>query len=245
MSSNRVIDPRAAERRRSILFIVIAAVVLIAVAAVVIIWALPDKEEDKVGGAAVPTVTTDGAIRFTGAPKDTTPPVVVTITEDFQCPACASFEQQFGPTLNTFHDNPKVALDYVTVTMLDKASTTNYSSRAANAAMCVAEATGKEGDFGKWLEYHNLLFASQPAEGGAGLDDDKLIGLAKDAGVDGISNCVNDKQFGKWINENSTKAMDQPGFSGTPNVRINGKVVQASSPADLQAKIDDAVKAAP
>lgn len=250
MSSNRVIDPRAAERRRSILITIAAVMALVVIAAVVIIWAVSrgdgsSSTNSSGGGTETPTVTTDnGAIRLTGAPAGTNPPVVITVTEDFQCPACKTFEQTMGPALAAYHDNPDVAVDYVTINMLDQASSTRYSTRAANAAMCVAEKTGKDGDFGTWLEYHNLLFANQPAEGGAGLPDSELIKLAEDAGVDDIKSCVDNMDYDLWITENSQKAMSEEGFQGTPSVRINGEVVQLQDAASLQAQVNAAVEAA-
>lgn len=246
MSTNRVIDPRAAERRRSILIMIAAAAVLILVALLVVWQAGVFKKPapSQTGSTAAPTVVTDGAIRVTAAPANTTPPVVITVTEDFQCPACQQFEQLMGPSIASYHANPQVAVDYVTINMLDRASTTNYSTRAANTSMCVAEATGKDRNFAKWLEFHNLLFANQPAEGGAGLPDSKLISLAKDVGVEGIDDCVNSGQFNGWIDQNAKTAMARPGFTGTPNVRINGEVVQLANGDELQAKVNAALEAA-
>ncbi|MFZ2512331.1 MAG: thioredoxin domain-containing protein [Gordonia sp. (in: high G+C Gram-positive bacteria)] len=250
--SNRVIDPRAAERRRSILLTIAAVVVLAVIAAIVIIMTTKDGQTTETGsdadlsknGTEVPTVVTDGAIRITAAAQGTTPSVVITVTEDFQCPACHQFEQLMGPTLAGFHSNPAVAIDYVSINMLDRASTTAYSSRAANAAMCVAEKTGSGNEFGKWLEYHNLLFANQPPEGGSGLNNSVLIQLAKDAGVEGIDDCVTEISYRNWINENSQKIMALPDFKGTPSLRINGELVEITTANDLQDKVNAAVEAA-
>lgn len=241
-----MIDPRAAERRRSIMLMIAAVVALLVIAGIVLwqVGVFKKPAPSQTGAGATPTVVTDGAIRVSAAPAGTTPPVVITVTEDFQCPACQAFEQSMGPVLAAYHDNAQIAVDYVTINMLDRASTTKYSSRAANASMCVAEATGKTNEFAKWLEYHNILFANQPAEGGAGLPDSKLISLAKDVGVEGINDCVNSGQFTGWIDENSKKAMDQDGFQGTPSVRINGEVVQLQNGDELQAKVNAALEAA-
>ena len=250
--SNRVIDPRAAERRRSILFTIAAVVVLAVIAAIVIIVTTNGGKSTEVGadadlsknGTEIPTVVTDGAIRITAAAAGTTPPVVVTITEDFQCPACHQFEQLMGPTLAGFHSNPAVAIDYVSINMLERASTTAYSTRAANASMCVAEKTGSGNEFAQWLEYHNLLFANQPPEGGAGLTNSVLIQLAKDAGVEGIDNCVTELSYRSWINENTQKVMAAPEFKGTPSVKINGESVDIGSATELQDKVNAAIEAA-
>ncbi|GAA4753883.1 DsbA family protein [Gordonia alkaliphila] len=239
MSANRVIDPRAAEKRRSLLITFAAVMALVVIAAGVIIWAV-NRGDSGSGGTAVPTagVTTDDAIRVSAAPAGTTPPVVITVTEDFQCPACKSFEELMGPTLNSFKDNPQVAVDYVAINMLDSMSSTEYSTRAANASMCVAENTGKDGDFATWMKFHNALFVSQPAEGGAGLSDSQIISIAKESGVEGVDSCIKNVEYRNWIDETSAKAMSQPGFEGTPSVRINGDVVQLSTPDDLQARVN-------
>jgi len=236
----------AAERRRSLIIKIVSAIALIVVAAVVIFWAVNKNSEDSAtGGDSVPSVVTaDGAIRITKAEAGTTPPAVVTVVEDFQCPACQSFESAYGPTLAKLSENPAVAIDYQTVTFLDRASTTRYSSRAANASMCVAEATGKGGDFSTWLTFHNSLFANQPAEGGAGLDDRKLVSLAKDAGVGGAQQCIEDQQFGQWIGRHSDEVMGS-GVDGTPTVRINGEKVELTTPAELEAAVLAAASAAP
>lgn len=149
-----------------------------------------------------------------------------------------------GPTLAGFKSNPDVAVDYVAINMLDRASSTVYSTRAANAAMCVAEKTGLADEAAKWLDFHNILFSNQPAEGGAGLPNSDLIELAKQAGVEDINDCVTEMSYRTWITENSQKAMAEPGFEGTPNVRINGTVVKIQSPEDLQQKVNEAIEAA-
>ncbi|MFM9379090.1 DsbA family protein [Gordonia sp. VNK21] len=241
MSQNRVIDPRAAERRRSLLIMIISAIVLIAVAAVVIIWAVnkDSDDTDAVGGSEVPTVVTkDGAIRVTKAPAGTDPAAVVTLIEDFQCPACHQFETSYGPTLAKLAENPNVAIDYKTITFLDNGgSTTKYSSRSANASLCVAEATGKDGDMSTWLKFHNLLFQNQPDEGGEGLSNAKLKELAKEAGAPDVNSCIDDKSYGQWLQQQNDAVVSDSSFAGTPTVKINGKKVELSTPEAFEAAV--------
>ena len=54
-------------------------------------------------------------------------------------------------------------MEYRPLGFLDSRSTTNYSSRAANAAACVVNESPE-----KYSDFVNVLFAKQPAEGGAG-----------------------------------------------------------------------------
>ena len=110
----------------------------------------------------------------------------------------------------------KISLEYRPLGFLDRQSSTNYSSRAANAAACVAD---KAPD--KYAEYVDTLFANQPAEGGAGLSDDKLKSLASDIGAD-INSCVDDKTFRPYV-KYSTELASNIGITGTPTIFVDGK----------------------
>ncbi|PRC52888.1 hypothetical protein C6A85_56630, partial [Mycobacterium sp. ITM-2017-0098] len=48
------------------------------------------------------------------------PKVVVGIYEDFLCPHCGVFEQQFGPTISKLVDAGAIAADYYMVGILDR-----------------------------------------------------------------------------------------------------------------------------
>ncbi len=230
-----VVDPRVAERRRSLYIKIAAAVVLIAVAVGIGTWAVLSNKSSTGGSAAV-SVATDNAYRITTAPAGSDP-VKLTIIEDFQCPACRQFEQQFGPVIAELRQNPKVAVDYMPIAFLDRMSTTDYSSRSANASACVAESTAKNGDWTTWLKFHDSLYANQPEEGGAGLSDDELNNLAKQAGAQNIKQCITDRQFGGFVEETTKKA----NATGTPTVRINGQDVQLSTPEALRDAVLNAV----
>lgn len=227
--SRTVVNPREAERRRSLMYKIGALIVLIIIAGGVTYWAVNNNKdsESTTGGSATPTVMTNDAVRITKAPKGTEPKAVVNIVEDFQCPACQSFEQSFGGALNELAQNSQVAIDYHPIAFLDRMSSTNYSSRAMNASVCVAESTAKEGDWTKWLTFHNALFAQQPSEGGSGLPDSDLIRIARDAGAEGITDCINNNQFGQWVAKVTGDVTKNPDFQGTPWVRINGETFNA------------------
>ena len=246
MTQNRrtVVDPREAERRRSLIFKIVAAVALVAIAAGVAVWAvMKNQEESNTGGSAVPTVAQpDGSIRITAAPKGTEPKAVLSIVEDFQCPACGSFETAFGSTIESLHANPAVAVDYKPIVFLDRNFGNDYSARTANAAMCVAESTAKGGDFGPWLNFHKALFANQSSEGGSGPSDDQLREMAREAGAGGAGQCITDQQFGEWIADRSNEVLADKDFSGTPWVRINGTRHQPSTPDALVAAVEAAAK---
>jgi protein-disulfide isomerase len=168
-----------------------------------------------------------------GAEAEAGQPVKVIAYIDFICPVCLRFENTYNEALTTLRNEGKITMEYRPLGFLDRQSSTNYSSRAANAAACVAD---KAPD--KYAEYVNVLFANQPAEGGAGLSDDKLKSLASDIGAD-ITSCVDDKTFRPYV-KYSTELASRTGITGTPTVFVDGKKWEGTTDlnADIQAAID-------
>lgn len=177
--------------------------------------------------AVPPGLTSDGAIRF-GADDAA---VTVQAVEDFQCPACRSFEEALGGTLADYRASDDVAVEYRPVAFLDNASTTDYSSRALNASMCVLDDSGADA----WMTMHESLYAQQPAEGGPGLDDAVLVQLAADAGAEGddVIDCIRDRRYDDWIDQQTQDVMAE--VDSTPTVYVDGELV---APAGLAAAVD-------
>ncbi len=159
------------------------------------------------------------------------------ITEDFQCPVCKSFEQQSGAFLDDLVKKGEITIDYRPISFLDRNSANEYSSRAANAAMCVLD----KGGVADYKKFHDLLYATQPAENTAGPEDAELIADAKQVGVTGIDSCIRKKVYGPWIEKAYDYAVSD-GFKGTPWVRIGGKEIESPTPDALQKAIDAAKK---
>ncbi|BCW18172.1 thioredoxin domain-containing protein [Pseudarthrobacter enclensis] len=169
-----------------------------------------------------------------GAEAEAGQPVKVVAYIDFICPVCKRFETTYNEALKGLRNEGKISLEYRPLGFLDRQSTTNYSSRAANAAACVADKAPE-----KYAEYIDVLFANQPAEGGAGLSDDKLKSLASDIGAD-INSCVDDKTFRPYV-KYSTQLASNIGITGTPTIFVDGKQWDGSS--DLNAEIQAAITA--
>lgn len=233
---------KADRRQRNLISVAIVTVViaLIAVAGVAITKTNNDnkKNEDLVAPKNVNAdygFTYDAEAAGGAAGAD---PVKVILTEDFQCPACLSFEQQSGAYLTDLVKKGEITIEYRPISFLDSQSGNKYSSRALNAALCVLDKGGVE----KYRVMHDLLYASQPAEGTVGPDDKALIETAKTAGVTGIDSCVLSERFGPWIQDAYEKLADDV-FKGTPWVRIDGKDIASPTPAALKQAIDAAKKA--
>ncbi|MHC6228384.1 DsbA family protein [Arthrobacter sp. MMS24-T111] len=151
-----------------------------------------------------------------GAEAEAGKPVKVVLYVDFICPICKNFETQYNDQLTSLRNDGKITVEYRPLGFLDSRSTTNYSSRAANAAACVANTAPQ-----KYADYFNALYAQQPAEGSAGLSDNDLKKMASDMGVD-IGSCVDDKTYRPYV-KYATKEASAIGVTGTPTVFVDGK----------------------
>lgn len=162
-----------------------------------------------------------------------TGPVTVDIYEDFMCPHCKEFEDAYGAAVTKLGADGKARLVYHPIAILDRASTTNYSTRAAAAAGCAAAG-------GKFRDFAQALFAQQPSEGGAGLSDDQLVQIGSSAGLSEstFGQCVRDGTYDSWVRHVTDEA-SAAGVTGTPTVLVAGKKVELTAQA-----ITNAVSAA-
>ncbi|HEX6967407.1 MAG TPA: thioredoxin domain-containing protein [Micromonosporaceae bacterium] len=216
---------RERRRRRTIWTSVIAAAVL--VIGGVIGWGIYATQRS---GEFVPPpgATEDGTGIVTGSG-----PVTVDIYEDFLCPACRAFEEQSGATLDQLAAEGKAQVVYHPIAILDRFSTTRYSTRSSAASGCAAEG-------GKFREYARLLFENQPPEGGAGLSDDRLIELAAGIGLgDDFASCVRDGRYKGWT-EHVTDAAAERGVRGTPTILVNGQELRDRSPEGIRSAVEGA-----
>jgi protein-disulfide isomerase len=169
-------------------------------------------------------------------------PVKVVLYIDFICPVCKNFEATYGDKLTSLRNEGKISVEYRPLGFLDSRSTTNYSSRAANAAACVVNESPE-----KYSDFLNALFDKQPAEGSAGLSDNDLKKLATDVGAKSIDQCVDNKTYRPYV-KYTTQEAAAIGISGTPTVFVDGKQYgkgdSAQTPFDqyLQAAIDAKAK---
>lgn len=166
-------------------------------------------------GIMTPSHTTDeyGFIVNSATPKAKAPQVLVYI--DFICPACQQFEKGDGVKLQEMAAAGDITLEYRPIAVLDRASTTSYSSRALNAFACVADAKPESA-----ILFMNKLMEEQPKEGTAGLTNEKLAEHASSAGATGLEQCMTDGPFGTWTKAATKKAISY-GLDHTPYVVVN------------------------
>lgn len=233
---------RADKRQRNVITIAIVAVVVVLVGVAAYgIKQTSDDNKDESNVVQPANTTDDYGVAYTpevaGATvPDGAEPVEVELYEDFQCPACEAFEAVSGGFLKEQVEAGAISLVYKPYSFLDRASRNEYSSRATNVAMCVLGEAGVE----KYVEFHDYLYANQPAEGTAGPEDDELIDAAADLGVTGIDACVDQGRHLKWIEEAKEAATEDRDVSGTPTVYIAGEESEARTPDELRAAIEAA-----
>lgn len=217
---------RKEERRRQL---VVGGAVVAVLAVVLVVGVLVFRSVDTTGDR--PEAVPSGVDGFGIMVGESGAPTTVKIYEDFQCPACAQFEASTTEQLDAAIEEGRVQVDYRLVSFLDNASSNEYSSRAMNAALAVLDTAGVEA----FKEFHDILFANQPAEGGEGWSDAQLIQYAVQSGAeeDAIRADVEDKAYEQWI-ENATDRMSRDGVTGTPTVFVDGERVDGDPAQALQ-----------
>jgi protein-disulfide isomerase len=230
----------AAQRRRRVAVALVVVVVLAVVVGVGIAVQMSRSEVSggAVSGDAVPSGVVD---RYAVPRGDRSAPVTLTLYEDFQCPVCRQVEAIIGPTVDRYVENGTVRVEYRPIAFLDAASTTEYSSRALNAAACVLDERGTDA----FVRMHDLLFADQPPEGTDGLSDAQLTALAARAGAgrETVAGCIDDQRFASWAAA-ATEQASKDGVNATPTILVDGKQLRLSGQESPATTLREAVRAA-
>ena len=149
------------------------------------------------------------------------PEIIVYV--DYQCPICQAFDLPNSAQIRSWVDTGAATLEIRPISFLDRASLNEYSSRAANAAFCVANF---EPD--SYFDMHSNLMINQPAEGQEGLDDNELFKVAEQsgAGTNEVKGCIQNKSFADYIEQHTQNVLNTPqqgvSVTGTPTVLVNG-----------------------
>jgi protein-disulfide isomerase len=224
----------------------IAAVVVVAALVIGgVIWTISDKNKtkdqvispgDTVALSADVVQKRDGVavtVGKTGAKAS------IDVYADFLCPICGTFEKTYKSQIEQAVNDGKLQVRYHMVPLLTtKSSPPGYSLDSANAALAAADA-------GKFVQFHDALFANQPEEGKRGYDKAQLIKLGTDVGITDAAfaqtvdaGTYNDQLTSAFqqIEADPKLAQDfgggQSGF-GTPTVTSNGAIVNWQDPGWL------------
>ncbi len=153
-------------------------------------------------------------------------PVELTVYEDFHCPHCADFAQEFGPVLDAARDAGRLELVVWPMSFIDEGS-----SRAARAMGCATEA-----GFGE--RYHRGLFANDQLE----WSSEQLLELATRSTATvpaSFVDCIQGQETAVWA-ESVNAAADAAGVTGTPTLFLDGAPLPLEdlTPESLQTMIE-------
>ncbi|WP_261625073.1 DsbA family protein [Nesterenkonia marinintestina] len=149
--------------------------------------------------------------------EDGEPPHLI-IYADPACVHCADFEEQNAEQIKEWVEAGDLTVEYRMVAFLDSGSQTNYSARADNAMMCVAEESPED-----FLDYVTEIFSHQGTE----LSNDELASIASDEfGVD-VGSCVDDGTYRAFVSYATSDAQEN-GVQGTPTVYLDDQDWAAS-----------------
>jgi protein-disulfide isomerase len=210
------------------------AVVLIGVFVFVGVQAGKSKAEQAANALTPPNAAAGGIAINPGAP-DSAPQVVLYV--DYQCPACANFEQAFGGELAKMAAEGEIRYSQVTMTFMDRNIGNDSSTKAANAAVCADEA-------GAYTDYNQAIFANQ-AHDGSGYPDQLLrdqlpeqVGISSE-GLATFQKCYDGKLGASFVEGMNKFAYDAK-VTSTPTITVNGTKIDnatLSSPDALRDQI--------
>jgi protein-disulfide isomerase len=193
-------------------------------------------------GTSISAVTT-AAIKSGGTPtatkQDNTAGIAnITIYEDYMCPYCNQFETANMSQIKSWVKAGSATLEIHPFNLLDASSLgTKYSSRAANAAACVANYEPNE-----FLNVNTAFYKNQPSEQTKGLTDDQIVKLVQKAGATNkqIPSCITSGKFRPWVAASTNRVLNDKipnstlsKVTGTPTVIVNGKQFDADSSVSL------------
>jgi protein-disulfide isomerase len=144
---------------------------------------------------------------------------VVDIYEDFQCPICQQFEGLNGKYISSLVTEKKATVKFHILSFIGPESV-----RAANASACA-------NDEGKFVDFHNALYANQPTTENSGTwTSDRLIAIAGAVGIksDSFNSCVKDMKYEGWVGK-VAEAGSKAGVNSTPTVFVGGKEIDRNT----------------
>jgi len=141
-------------------------------------------------------------------------PVTMVIYADFQCPYCRLFASETQPKIIEDFVRPgKVRLEFREMPILggsDLTSKSNESSMSAQAALCAAEQ-------GKYLDYHDKLYANQKGENQGNFSEKRLKQFASELGLDtdAFATCLDSGRYIPALQQSKAEGQAE-GVTATP-----------------------------
>src|SRR5690606_15046600 len=153
----------------------------------------------------------------------------------YLCPACNQYESTYAETIRGWLEEGSVTGNYHPIAIVDRLSqNTEYSTRAAAAAVCAADA-GEQAV----VDYTEALCEHQPPENTKGLSDEELQAIGAEVGLDAEwEQCVDDETYKGWVQESTESATGKQDVRGTPTVKLGGEKIE---PANFVEEVEAAI----
>ena len=198
---------KKARRSRVLVSLAVISPILLVVIVGVSISLVKSKVDSTVAAPSVASKVDGYGLVF----NDTAKPQI-DVWEDFQCPACKTFEDANGAQVRELAQNGKARVVYHALSFL-------------GASACSA-------DEGKFLDFHDYLFKNQKPENSGywGLSRLTAAGVAVGLNQSTFEACVKSGKYAKWV-ENIAADGAKSNVNQTPTVLINGKEIDRNAGA--------------
>ncbi|GAA5514823.1 disulfide bond formation protein D [Deinococcus carri] len=170
-------------------------------------------------------------------------PVTLVVFEDFKCPNCRRFEEEFLPEIRSkYIDTGKAKLVSMNFPFLAESARlpVDDSKLAAQAVECAFVQGGSEA----YDRMKQILFRAQGSESEVWATKNRLKDLA--GSVEGLdqakfATCLDNDETVAAVDADEKQAQDAD-VGGTPSIYVNGKLVDSYDATSVSAAIDAALK---
>lgn len=213
---------RKIARRAAITVVIIAAVA----AAGWWVWKTVTPELDR-PVVEPQNLTGDGVDILSTIPEAERPemdenPIAIDIYIDYMAPDAGVIEQNLAPQIYELLDEGVVTVAYHPLSLMPNESNgSQYSTRAAAAAMCVVSEHPEA-----FRAFNTALLSAQPEIGTEGPTDEDLVAVAADAGAPGLDECITEHTYAPWIGEATTRATESD-LPETDGIRATQPIILA------------------
>lgn len=156
-------------------------------------------------------------------------PVVIVEYSDFQCPFCGRFARETAPVLEQeYVDEGLVRIEWRDFPYLGPESTLAADAGRAAAAQ------------DRFWEFHDAMYADQPAPNSGSLTEDYLVGVARQVGldVDRFRRDLASESVAAAVQDDFTEGQSI-GVTGTPAFLVNGRPVMGAQPVEVFRQLID------
>lgn len=146
-------------------------------------------------------------------------PVVLVVFTDYQCPYCARWTEDTLPALREHVESGELRIEWRDVNV--------YGEDSARASLAAARQ-------GRHADYHQALFAGGEVRPAAELDEDSLIALAEELGLDveRFTADLRSEEVARTVEEHAAEGVEL-GAVTTPSFVLDGTPTVGAQPTEV------------